>query len=191
MIVGFWGVPINVQSVLTNPMDTDVSTRDTIQRMIQIAKVSSQSPKVIEILDSLIRDLPRNPTQTDLARKVYWWIKNHVKFEEDESILANQLGYADPNQELLIPADTLLSMPQPMGDCDDFSMLAASFMVAAKIPVWFVAVAVDETEPWRFSHVYCAVLVDNAVVPFDASHGSHLGWETKRHVFRREEWLVN
>jgi hypothetical protein len=188
--VGFWGIPIAVQSRPTNPINTDVSTVDTIHQMIEIARVSSHSPKISSVVDSLIRSLPRNPSQLDLARAIFWWIKNHISFRQDEDILSMEMGYRDPLQELLIPADTLLSMPVPQGDCDDFSMLAATLMLASKIPVWYVAVAVDPVEPERFSHVYNKVLVDGEYLPFDSSHGMTLGWETKQQVFRRMEWFV-
>jgi hypothetical protein len=189
--MGFWGIPISVQAVPTNPIDTDISTVDTIHQMIAIAKVSSHSPAIIHVVDSLLYNLPKNPSNLDLVRAIFWWIKNHVKFVSDESILGSELGYKDLNQELLIPADTLLHMTQPMGDCDDFSMLVASFMLCIGVPVWYVAVAVDQEQPWRFSHVYCKVLVDGESIPFDASHGKQLGWETKNQVFRRMEWVVS
>jgi hypothetical protein len=189
--MGFWGIPISVQAVPTNPIDTDISTVDTIQQMIAIARVSSHSPRVVSVVDALQHSLPNKPSNLDLVRAIFWWIKNHVKFVSDESILGAELGYEDVNQELLIPADTLLAMAQPMGDCDDFSMLVASFMLCISVPVWFVAVAVDRDQPWRFSHVYCRVRVDGVSIPFDASHGKQLGWETKSNVFRRMEWLVS
>src|ERR1035441_1711918 len=132
--MGFWGIPVSIATAATNPHDSVVSTIDTIHQMIAIAKVSSHSPKIASVIDNLVRTLPRHSTQQDLVRAIYWWIKNHVTYEEDESILANRMGYQDPNQELLIAPDTLLSMQHPMGDCDDFSLLAASFMLAAKIP---------------------------------------------------------
>jgi hypothetical protein len=189
--VGFWGVPIAVQSRPTDPINTDVSTVDTIQQMMALARVSSHSSKITSIVDSLIRNLPKKPSQLDLVRAIYWWIKNHIAFKQDEEILGEHLGYQDVNQELLIAPDLLLSMPNPTGDCDDFSVLAASFMLACKIPVWFVAVAVDQEQPKRYSHVYCKVLADGEIIPFDASHGTTLGWETKQRVFRRMEWLVS
>ena len=189
--MGFWGIPITVNAVPTNPINTDISTRDTVQQMIAIARISSHSPQVASVVDSLLRSLPKNPATLDLVRAIFWWIKNHISFVEDEEILGQQLGYKDVNQELLIPPDTLLSMPTPMGDCDDFAMLAASFMLACSVPVWFVTVAVDPEQPGRFSHIYCKVMVDNSPIAFDASHGAMLGWETKQNVFRRMEWLVN
>lgn len=189
--MGFWGLPINVVSTPTDPMDSDRSTVDTIHQMIAIAKVSARSPKVISIVDSLLRTLPSKPSKKDLVRVIYWWVKNHVTYVEDERILAEQLGYQDVNQELLIPPDTLLSMPQPMGDCDDFSMLIASLMVAAKIPVGYVTIAVDPETPNRFSHVYCVVQVDGEEIYLDASHGSRVGWQTNREIFRKVIWGIN
>ena len=82
-------------------------------------------------------------------------------------------------------------MPEPMGDCDDFSMLVASFLTILGLPVWFVAVAADRDEPDRFSHVYVRTeSKDCGSVVMDCSHGAYPGWETDLQ-FRRLEWRVN
>jgi transglutaminase-like putative cysteine protease len=87
----------------------------------------------------------------------------------------------------------MIQMPQAQGDCDDFSMLLASLLVAAKVPVWFRAVAVDEREPWRWSHIYCKVFLkdERKFISLDVSHGKFPGWETNRKKFRVMEWRVN
>ena len=189
--MSFWGQPVSLSVSQTNPFDNDSSTVETIHQMIAIAKVSSQTPLIASIVDSCIRSLHNsNPQKRDLVRAIFWWIKSHVRFCEDEKTLGEQLGYSDVNQELLIPPVTLLNMPQPMGDCDDFSMLVASLMLAAKVPVWFVTVAVDPSEPFKWSHVYCMVNINEVMTPLDASHGKNVGWETQREVYRRQEWYV-
>lgn len=188
--MGYWGTPITIERVPTNPVDNNASTRETISRMVAIAKVCSNSPIVVNLVASLIRSLPAKSSKMDLARAIFYWIKNHVTFTEDEGVVSGQLGYQDFNQELLIAPIVLLEMPQPAGDCDDFSMLAASLCLAARIPVWYVAIAVDEAEPNRWSHVFCQVLLDGHKVSFDASHGRCLGWHTSRQIYRRAEWFV-
>jgi hypothetical protein len=45
-------------------------------------------------------------------------------------------------------------------------------------------------EPWRFSHIYVRALVEWGWMGMDASHGSVPGWETRRQVFRRSEWII-
>ena len=116
-------------------------------------------------------------------------------FVEDETILANELGYSvDPNQELLIAPETLLSMPIPQGDCDDFSTLIATLLLAFNLPAWFVTVAIDNVQPWRFSHVYVRTYLSDTreEMVMDCSHGRFAGDEPakKYQIFRKVEWLV-
>ena len=189
--MGFWGLPIQIETRPTDPMNTDVSVEDTIRVMISLARYCSNSPEVTHVVNACLLKLRTSkPTKKDLAREIYWWIKNHVKFRRDEDINTQELGYRDPNQELLITPMVLLNMPQPMGDCDDFSLLLTSCLVCAHIDCGFVTVAVDEMEPMRFSHVYCYAIVESGKIYLDASHGSFPGWETDRVKFRKVEWQV-
>lgn len=159
--------------------------------MIAISRESSRTPVINNIVASLVRTLPKNPSKQSLIRAIFWWVKDHVQFREDEETATQELGYIDPYQEVLISPDVLVGMPKPLGDCDDFSMLVASLMVAAKIPVWFVAVAVDSEIPQKWSHVYTQVFDDetNTMIPVDCSHGKYLGWEVQN-VYRRDAWYV-
>ncbi len=192
--MNFWGQVISLDVRPTDPMNTDVSTVDTIGQMIRIAKSSSQNIYLHSVVNNLIATLPKQHSTRDLARSIWWWVKKNVKFVEDEEILARELGYAyDPNQELLIPPEVLMTMPEPQGDCDDFSMLVATLLMIASIPCWFVTIAVDGEQPWRFSHVFVvAYLPDEGMkMTMDVSHGAVPGWETQRQVYRRMEWLVS
>jgi transglutaminase-like putative cysteine protease len=192
--VGFWGLPIRLDVRPTDPQNTDTSTVDTIHQMIALAKASANTPVVNSVVNSCIQSLPKTYSNRDLARAIWWWVKRKVTFVTDEEILARHLGYEkDPFQELLIPPVTLLSMPTPMGDCDDFSLLVASLLTCAHIPCWYVAIAVDEDEPSRFSHVFvvCYLSDEDQRMTMDCSHGTVPGWETKRYVYRRMEWQVS
>jgi transglutaminase-like putative cysteine protease len=161
--------------------------------MIALARSSASTPLISSIINSLLVSLPSHPSKRDLARAIWWWVKKHVTFCNDEEILANELGYEkDPMQELLIPPATLLAMPKPMGDCDDFSILTASLLKCAQIPCWFVSIAVDEETPERFSHVFvkCYLEDERQFMTMDVSHGGIPGWETQREVYRRAEWFI-
>jgi len=89
-----------------------------------------------------------------------------------------------------LPRD-LLALPVPVaqGDCDDYSMLAASMLLAEGIPCAFVTVAADSRDPSQFSHVYVVSRRGGARIPIDASHGPSVGWETPE-FYRRSEWPV-
>ena len=192
LVTGFFGQPIQLGVRTTDPLNSDTSTVDTIHQMIALANVSARDSLVASVVDSCLVSLHSHPSKRDIARAIWWWVKNHVTFREDEDIVAKELGYTDPNQELLIPPITLLQMPQPMGDCDDFSLLTASLLKCAHIPCWFVAVAVDEREPDRFSHVYVRCWLDDErqFMAMDVSHGGVPGWETQRQKFRKAEFTI-
>ncbi len=191
--MSYWGRDVRLEVVAANPIDTDASTIQTIQRMIPIARYSAGTAVIGNAVNDCLASLPRQHSMKDLARAIWWWVKKHVTYVEDETILATKMGYEDPNQELLISPEVLLHMPTPMGDCDDFSMVVASLLVCAQIPCAFVTIAVDELQPNRFSHVYvkCQLPDTGEVMIMDCSHGSYPGWETDREIYRRAEWLVN
>lgn len=188
--MGYWGLPINISDVPTDPRDSDVSTAATIRQMIVESCWAANRPLINQLVHNLVVGMnKKHPTEKELVSAIYWWVKNHVSFAEDEPVVGT-LGFVDTNRELLINPEVLVSMPQPTGDCDDYSMLIAAMCKCARIPVWFVTIAVDPAEPFRFSHVYCCVEVDGVKVPLDASHGKYPGWETRRPIYRRVEWYV-
>ncbi len=193
-VMQFWGQPITLDVRPTDPMDTDVSTVQTLEQMKSLAIESANDPLIASVVNScLVNTAKRNPSNREIARAIWWWVKNHVTFCRDEEILARELGYAkDPNQELLISPPTLIMMPTPMGDCDDYSMLTGALCLCAHIPYWYVAIAEDETSPDRFSHVYgkCYLVDENKYMNMDVSFGSVPGWETNRTQFRRVECFV-
>lgn len=127
----------------------------------------------------------------DIAAGVFWYVKNKVAFVEDETV-RSLCGLDDGRelQDFLISPDELLSMPRPIGDCDDFSMLAASLLAVLDVPSRFVIVAADSAAPDQFSHVYVEALMPSGrVVPLDCSHGPFPGWQGKD-FFRQERFDV-
>lgn len=192
-----WGSrPVAIGGIVTDPTNNDRSTSDTICLMRSNAVQASHSPIISSAVDTALEDLSPKSFHRDRAvvQAIYWFVKRNVRFVFDESIMMQALGIPqdDLDKELLISPEVLLSMPQPMGDCDDFSTLLASMLLNLNFQVWFVTVAADESKPMEFTHVYVATyLNDEGVkIPLDASHGKYLGWETDRQ-WRREEWLVS
>ena len=189
----FDGVNIRLSGVKTDPFDNDKAVADTIAVMIEIVKAYGANPVVARAVRAATDTLPTVAIDRDVVRAIYYWIKSHIRFVEDEEILKRALGYEDLelDKELLITPDTLLSMPHPMGDCDDFSLLLATMCYSFGLPVWFVTIAADKMYPQKFSHVYVKVyLPDESKTEYlDASHGSYPGWEYKA-AFRKQEWAV-
>lgn len=178
--------PSVVATQATNPRDTDVSTADTIALMDQYANEDSRHPIVIRAAEE-IRDsynLGSDSREKDISKAVFQYVKDHVRFVEDETTL-NKLFGIDSDVELLIRPSRLLSMRNAMGDCDDFSMLTKSLLLALDVNSSYITVAADKAKPRKWSHVY--VLTDREQIPVDTSHGKYLGWEAPE-VSREQVW---
>jgi transglutaminase-like putative cysteine protease len=192
--MGLWGTPVQVSVRSTNPINTDRSTADTIQQMKAIARISAHSPRVGYVAYVISLGLPSDASQRDIARAIWHWVHDNVRFVLDEDLMS-QMGIDvwHPTKELLITPDTLLSMPQPSGDCDDFSTLTAALLLHFHIRCCFVTIAADDQEPGKWSHVYCrAYLSDEprgSYINMDASHGQWPDWESPKWK-RKKEWFI-
>ena len=176
-----------IASSRTNPFNNQISTTDTIQQMNRIVKQSLESPVVITATMNACDGLALED-ERQIAEAIWYWIKRHVKFATDETLMA-QMGIPieNPTKELLISPATILTMPEPMGDCDCFSMLAKTMLMQAGLRVSFVTVKAEREDPRIWSHIYCKVYFSNGTsMPFDASHGEWPGWETKNYWEKRE-----
>lgn len=166
----------------TRQLGTDRTTAETVGLMASHALRAASSPEVLRACQL------SGATDTLLIQRklecIFQFIKRRVKFVEDNEPLGCMFGIAD-SKELLITPPALLSMKNPKGDCDDFSMLAASMMIACGVSCSFVTVAADARAPEQFTHVYCM----GAGIPFDASHGKEVGWETGQQ-FRKQIWPI-
>ena len=153
-------------------------------------------PSVIAATAAAFRALGAGATQRDQACAIFHWVRGNIRFVEDEQLLYEELGVhpQELDKELLLVPPVLLRMPEPRGDCDDFSLLIASMALAAGIRPYWVTVAVDAAEPQRFSHIYvCVQLADeNAHLCLDAGNrlqGVPPGWEPSK-VARKAIWSV-
>lgn len=190
LVEHFGPLPSTLGRLLTNPASTEVSTRDTVRVMSQVATRTSQHPIVLRAVHAALAPLPQDATPTEQTEAIYRWVQAHVEFVEDEEILGRIWGYRPEEAELIVEPPRLLTMPRPMGDCDDQSTLLASMLLSLPVGVGFVTVAADPDEPERWSHVYVrVVLIDGSRLPLDVSHGSYPGWE-ETNVYRRKEWVV-
>lgn len=190
---GMTSLPIGVRETVTDPLDTDTSTDITVRQMIGIVRQSITALPIANVIHTCLQTLPRDPSQRRLARCFYQWIQQHVVFVEDEMMLSRMLGWHGRlDKELLIYPEVVVSMPHPMGDCDDLSMLLATLLITVGIKCWFVVIAADTMVPGKWSHVYvkCALEDEGVVLPLDVSHGDQIGWEYNGTVYRRMEYAI-
>jgi hypothetical protein len=129
-----------------------------------------------------------------LSDAVWRYVRDRVRFVRDEELVASagsQLMGTDevPVIEVLVrPVDMSGGgVARRLGDCDDFSMWAASILVALGVPCSFVVMAGDRRDADRFSHVYVAAYENGERVAIDASHGTVAGWESPNYLGLREE----
>lgn len=179
----FFGTPVSYTTFeRPDPPCDETATAQTIGMMATLATLDSAAPQII----SVTREATAGCTTDRLrAAAIHRWVKNRVRFVQDSSLA----GF-DPNPdqaEVLVRPVDLLAMPAPAGDCDDFSMLAASMLRAAGIPCGFVTIAAEPDSP-DYSHVYVLVFTRAGdQIPLDASHGPRLGWEAPA-IHKRRVW---
>lgn len=176
----------------TLPDDPDSSVAATVRKMTEYAVEDSRSPGVER---AVLAALPVGQVRpVEILENFHQWIRRRVRFEEDDDTAAGA-GFGSGNEVLIRPVD-LLSMSKPSEDCDGFSMLVASMVLAAgrllHLPfrVSFVTVAANPERPREFSHVYCYVGLGGRLIAFDASHGPYLGWEINDRFHKRAVWPV-
>lgn len=178
-----FGVPVHARVELLSE-NSDIATARTIERMRAIVDEDRRHSSIIR----LARELCGGRPGVECVEAVHRWVRDRVVFVQD-SELAAPLGFVEPGlAEVLVRPVHLLRMPQPMGDCDDFSMLAAAILRAAGIDVSFATVGADKDSPDRYSHVYVVAHLPEGDVPVDASHGRYAGWEAPNLYGKFREW---
>jgi transglutaminase-like putative cysteine protease len=196
-LAGAFGRPVTIQRKVTNRWNSDVSTVDTIRILRRLARQYATDPYVEYAVAEATSRLGANVSDRQIACALFYWVRQTVSFVEDETLLYEELGVAPENldKELLIVPPLLLQMPQPMGDCDDFSLLLAAMALAADLRAYYITVAADASDPQKFSHIYVCVEL--------ADEGSHLcldagnryqavppGWEECTHIHRKAIWRI-
>lgn len=189
-----WGQSVSLRSAHTDPFNNDVSTRDTIQIMGKLARQYARDPYVVAATAQALSAGAR--TQREIASSIFYWVRSNIRFIEDETLMYEEFGIAPQHldKELLIIPPLLLSMTEPMGDCDDFSLLLASMLLCAGLEPYWVTVAADPTDSRKFSHIYvCVRLEDEGThMCLDAGNRKQMvapGWEESK-VTRKAIWPV-
>lgn len=194
-VLGIWGIPVSTIRTPANPLNSDISTEQTVEILIRLARASARSAIIHAVCESILsscQSLSPNlpPDNKLLASQTFYWVKSHIQFVEDETLMRYGLGETELDKELLIPPITLLNMPQPMGDCDDFSLLTASILLAFGIHCSFITIAADPEDVEKFSHIYIKAYMDgDNGIYLDTSHGAYPGWEANIYT-RKQEWLI-
>lgn len=165
------------------PMLSDeIETAQTIATMDELAEADAAHRLVIDATAIALQEAGIDQTATPLQKAiaVFWYLKRRVRYVTTPATSALV-------DQTLIPPASLLSMPDPEGDCPQFSMLAAAMLRVCCVPSLFVTIAADPALD-QYSHVYNAVCVNDEVfLPFDSSNGPAPGAEYA-HWSKRRMW---
>lgn len=179
--------PVRISARATDPLNNQKSTADTITQMGRLADQSAGHPIVQAAVERATAELSPWAEYPEVVECLWHYVHNHVRFATDEATMQVMgIPVWNPTKELLIAPPTLLSMPEPTGDCDDFSMLARAMLRCCGMRMSFVTLKADKSQPTAWSHVYGRAYYPGGSMAFDASHGQWPGWEYPGYWERRE-----
>ncbi len=189
-------VPLNLTRQQSTLNDTVASTAQTARAMCEHIRRDAASP-IVRATAKRIASESRASDAMGLARAVWLYVKQVVGFKSDDAQIARLFG--ERNQlELLIAPAALLSMHQPEGDCDDFTMLCCALLTALGVRAQVVCLCCDRSDPGRFSHVCARAFIPESIsvgggwLNIDASHGAYPGWKVPaRDIFREQDYDLN
>jgi transglutaminase-like putative cysteine protease len=185
----------SIETVATDPRLNHVSTKDTIVKMCQLVRENLGLPTVSAVAAGILAKTGKaTPSDIDIIRGTYWWVKQNIRFTEDNDIILSQLGITNlgSGKELLLsPEFLLLQLPNAVGDCDDFSTLLVTLLMQNGVMNnYFCTIAADKYTPDDYTHVYVKTIsADGRVISLDTSHGMYPGWET-RNIYKSTDWSV-
>jgi len=183
---GWRPIPERLPSSLS---DSNQSTVQTIARMCGLIKDALSDPVILDLARRVSGSWGRGPGELRCCWDVFWLCKHRVRFLTDEAAVLGMYGETD-QVDFLISPSVLMRMKRPVGDCDDFTMLACALLLINKVQPEIVTVAADPSEPSRWSHVYLrAILPDGRRLVLDPTNGQYPGWEVPAcDVFQKQIW---
>lgn len=169
---------------IDRPMKSDdEETAQTIGMMDKIAARDSNDRAVVAAVDEALQlaGMTRESPAYDKACAVFWWLKQTIEYVPTP-------GTSALVDQTLISPTALLAMPEPIGDCPQFSMLASAMFRVLCMDSMFVTIAAEPTAQHQWSHVYNTVeIFPGQYIPFDSSNGPEPGAEYSK-WFRRRVW---
>ncbi len=201
---GFDRPRVVVQTFQSDPEDTERSTAHTIALMSRLIARAVGDPYVcglakaipfrsrgaLAVSGTILQQLPAAARQKGtLAIAAWHWVKDFIRFEEDQKLIA-RLGGDPEALELLTEPSVLVREVSPRGDCDCFTMLVCALLQCLGVEWDIVTVACSRRLPGVWSHVFPrAHLGENFALPLDASHGKFPGWHVpSRDIQRTQIW---
>ncbi|MGB6477436.1 MAG: hypothetical protein WBF04_25565, partial [Candidatus Sulfotelmatobacter sp.] len=166
------------------PMLSDeVETAQTIAMMDELADADAAHRLVIEATANALDQagISLDAGTEAKTNAVYWWLKKTIRYIPTP-------GTSPLVDQTLIPPASLLAMPDPEGDCPQFSMLAQAMLRVCCIRSFFKTIAADPDFPETYTHVYNVVeIAPDRFTAFDSSNGPAPGAEYA-HRLKERVW---
>jgi len=132
----------------------EAGTDRTVGRIMSLVDESLTSPIVrLQALSILKSDRHTQKGARAVARALYLWVRNNIRFIADPSDLET---VQSPEVTLRLRA----------GDCDDHAGLMAALLKSVGIDVRFKVLGQDAED---FQHIYVEALVDGQWLPYDTT----------------------
>jgi hypothetical protein len=164
-------------------MSDDIETAQTVSFMDEIAATDANDAAVRNATAEALDDagIDERASAMEKATAVYWWLKRTITYVPTP-------GTSPLVDQTLITPCTVLAMPDPIGDCPQFSMLAAAMFRVLCMDSMFVTIAAEPGFPDLWSHIYNTVEVfPGQYMPFDSSNGPEPGAEYAE-PYKRRVW---
>ncbi len=163
-------------------MSDEVETAQTISMMEELADRDTPTRAVVLATYRALNDAGIDADADPAAKAcaIFWFLKRTIRY-------VHVPGTSPLVDQTLIPPATMIEMPDPEGDCAQFSMLASAMLRVCCVPSCFKTIAADPDYPDTYSHVYNMVDVGDGFMPFDSSNGPSPGAEYAR-IFKSRLW---
>lgn len=162
----------------------DEETAQTVTYMDELAAADAGDRAVIAATAEALEQAgieARSSTPLEKACAVYWWLKRTIRYVPTP-------GTSPLVDQTLITPCAVLAMPEPIGDCPQFSMLASAMFRVLCMNSFFVTIAAEPSFPDQWSHIYNTVEVGpGQFLPFDSSNGPSPGAEYAK-PYKRRVW---
>lgn len=143
--------------------DGDAGIAATLRKMVELARQGKRDPGVIEVANSLVRDVPQGDRLGEV-KALHAFVRDHIRY-------TNDIGGIEP-VELLRTCEATLTMG--CGDCDDKSILLAALLCSIGRPARIVAVALRPSR--HFSHVLVETPRGKGWMPLETILDVEAGW---------------
>lgn len=156
----------------------DAITAQSIAWMFRLSNSDKSSKPVRDAAIAVIGECGYARSAKEIADAIFRWVKRRVHYEHEDAMHTPFTDFArfQVDQTLIAPA-ALLRMPQPEGDCVDFSMLTAALCRLFGMRTAYKTIAADPDSN-DYSHVYVVIeLQPGAYYPLDTSNGPAPGTE--------------